>query len=210
MMIPSRQEAEAILEEAERRNPGPWVAHCRVAAECARAIAQAVDPARHPELDADAAYVLGLLHDVGRGAWTPGTADLRHMLDGYALLHERGFEDAARICLTHSFPIKDADAFASRWDCPPAEKRFVQDFLDRTEYTDYDRLIQLCDALALPNGPCLVEKRLVDVALRHGFNALTLDKWRAILALRDYFDAATGGSIYRLLPRVAETTFGFE
>jgi hypothetical protein len=106
-------------------------------------------------------------------------ADVRHILDGYRLMLERGFDDSARICLTHSFPIKLADAFATRWDCPAEEKHFVQDFLDHVEYSAYDRLIQLCDALSLASGPCLMEKRLVDVALRHGLNDLTLAKWRA-------------------------------
>jgi hypothetical protein len=75
--------------------------------------------------------------------------------------------------------------------------------------TPYDRLIQLCDALSLPSGFCLIERRLVDVALRRGFNALTLDKWRAYLGLRQEFDQAVGTSIYRLLPGVVEHTFGF-
>src|SRR6266542_2947283 len=43
--LPTRQKADEILAEAERRNPGPWAAHCRVAGACARVIA-----ARHPEL----------------------------------------------------------------------------------------------------------------------------------------------------------------
>jgi hypothetical protein len=122
------------------------------------------------------------------------------------LIHERGFDDCARICLTHSFPIKHTDAFASRWDCPAEERQFVQDYLDRAEYTANDRLIQLCDALALPSGPVLMEKRLVDVALRHGFNELTLAKWQAYLALRQEFSAAVGGSIYALLPGISENT----
>jgi hypothetical protein len=77
------------------------------------------------------------------------------------------------------------------------------------EHTTYDRLIQLCDALALPTGPCLVEKRLVDVAQRHGFNALTLAKWRAYISLEREFSAAVGFSVYTLLPGVVENTFGF-
>jgi hypothetical protein len=52
-----------------------------------------------------------------------------------------------------------------------------------------------------------MEKRLVDVALRHGFNDLTLAKWRAFLALRQEFDAAAGASIYTLLPGVVENSF---
>jgi len=53
MKVPSIQEAEALLAEGSRRNPGAWVKHSVVAAETARAIAE-----RHPLLDPDAAYVL--------------------------------------------------------------------------------------------------------------------------------------------------------
>ena len=92
-------------------------------------------------------------------------------------------------------------------DCPGEEKQFVQDYLDRIEYTAYDRLVQLCDALALPSGPVLMEKRLVDVALRAGFNDFTLAKWQAFLALRQDFSEAVGISIYELLPDVVDATF---
>ena len=54
-----------------------------------------------------------------------------------------------------------------------------------------------------------MEKRLLNVALRHGFNDLTLAKWRAFFALRQEFDEAVGTSIYTLLPGVVENTFGF-
>lgn len=47
----------------------------------------------------------------------------------------------------------------------------------------------LCDCLALPTGFCLIEKRLVDIALRHGFNDYTLEKWRAFFAIRARFEA---------------------
>jgi hypothetical protein len=202
LKVPSFEEARVLLAENGERNPGPWVEHCRVAAGTARAIAE-----RDRRLDPDVAYVLGLLHDVGRGGYVPGRADLFHLLDGYALLRERGYEDAARICLTHSFPIKLAEAFATPWGPHQEEKRFVQGYLDSIEYTPYDRLIQLCDALSLATGAVLMEKRLVDVALRHGFNEHTLAKWRAYAAIREEFDAACGGSIYDVIPGVVEQTF---
>ena len=59
-MYPDRKTAEALLTEAEPHNPGPWGDHSRTAAHCAEAIAAACG------LDADKAYVLGLLHDIGR------------------------------------------------------------------------------------------------------------------------------------------------
>ena len=200
---PTPELAERLLRESEALNPGPWVAHSRVVAAAARAIAE-----RDARLEPDRAHALGLLHDVGRRTGGPGVADVRHILDGYAYLHGLGLDEGARICLTHSFPIKDVDAFASAWECPAEEKRFAQAYLDRAEYTPYDRLIQLCDCLGQTGGFVLVEKRLVEVALRHGFNALTLAKWRAFLDLRREFDAAVGGSVYRLLPGVVENTFG--
>ena len=203
MKVPSVRDAHAILAEGERLTPGPWADHCRTAGECARAIA-----ACHPEMDAEVAYVMGLLHDVGRRAAGYGLPDAMHVVDGYRHLMELGYDDAARICLTHSFPIKDAGAFAAPWGDLHDERRFVQDHLDGVEYTPYDRLIQLCDSIALPAGPVLMEKRFVDVALRHGFNALTLDKWRAFMQIKREFDAVTGGSIYRVLPGVVENTFG--
>lgn len=61
------------------------------------------------------------------------------------------------------------------------EAEFIQNYLACIEYNDYDRLIQLCDALSFPTGPTYIEKRLVDVALRYGFNELTIPKWEAFL-----------------------------
>lgn len=200
---PDVAHAEDLLRESESLNPGPWGAHSRVVAAAARAIAEA-----DARLDPERAYVLGLLHDVGRRTGGPGVADVRHVLDGYAFMDGLGFAESARICLTHSFPIRNVDAFASPWVCPLEEKQFVQEYIDCTEYSVYDRLIQLCDCLGEAGGFTLVERRFVEVALRHGFNALTLGKWRAYLEIRREFDEAVGGSVYRLLPGVVERTFG--
>jgi uncharacterized protein YcfJ len=48
----------------------------------------------------------------------------------------------------------------------------------------------------------------VDVALRHGFNVLTLRKM-AIFSIEQEFSAALGASIYAVLPGVVGNTFGF-
>ena len=204
--VPTVQQARRYLQEAADLSPGPWVRHVELVATAARAIGEHV-----PRVDPERAYVLGLLHDIGRRTGGPHVADVRHLLDGFAFMRTEGFEACARVCLTHSFPapIKDVGAFASGWDCPIEERDFVQSYLNGTDYSAYDRLIQLCDALAQPTGFCLIEKRLVEVALRHGFNEFTLAKWRAFLDLRQEFDEATGTSIYRLLPGVVEHTFGF-
>ena len=108
MKIPSLQEAEALIAEAERRNPGPWVAHSRYVGEAAQAIAS-----QHSDLDPEAAFILGFLHDIGRYF---GITGMRHSLDGYNFLMELGYDDAARVALTHSYVIEDVDHVNARWD----------------------------------------------------------------------------------------------
>ena len=93
-MYPTREKAEILLEEAEKCNPGSWGDHSRTAAHCAEKIAQ------YAGLDPDKAYVLGLLHDIGRKF---GKRHLGHVSDGYSYMMSLGYDDAARICLTHSF-----------------------------------------------------------------------------------------------------------
>ena len=56
-MLLSRYTAEQALEEAGLSNPGPWISHSRYVALACRNIA-----ARCPRLDADEAYIYGILH----------------------------------------------------------------------------------------------------------------------------------------------------
>ncbi len=197
--LPSLKEAIQLMKEAEKSNPGPWVQHSIFTAQAAELIAS-----RHPSLDPSVSYIIGYLHDIGR---RKGVTDLRHTIDGYYFLVEKGFDDAARFCLTHSFPYKNINAGSGKWDCSQDELNFVNAFLAEAEYTEYDKLIQLCDALALPTGFCLIEKRLVDVALRRGINNFTVEKWKAFLRIQKEFEQVIEQSIYAVLPGVMDNTF---
>jgi HD domain len=203
MRIPSRNEAESFLAEAQTLNPGSWYSHSLFVAEAAEIIAD-----HHPHLDSEKAYILGSLHDIGRRA---GITGMRHILDGYHFMHANGFSDVARICITHSFPIKDiVFCVTSEWDCSPEEIEFVRKYLLAIEFTEYDKLIQLCDALALPTGLCLIEKRLLDVSLRYGTNEYSVPRWKAYLSIQQEFEQVIESSIYKILPGVVENTFGFD
>lgn len=191
MKVPSVKEAERLLAEAAGLNPGPWIDHNKTAGFCARAIAE-----KCKDMNPDSAYVMGLLHDIGR---REGIMDMRHIYAGYSFMNAMGYDDSARICLTHSYPYKNINAYNGQNDCSDEETEFIHKFIDRLEYNDYDRLIQLCDAISFPDGPTYMEKRLVDVVLRRGFNDLTIPKWKAFLELKKYFDEKTGMDIYRLL-----------
>lgn len=144
-----------------------------------------------------------MLHDIGRRT---GISSERHLLDGYRYCQARGWEKAAQICVTHAFMIPDTATSIGVFDMGPEDKAFLDAFVKNAVYDDYDRLVQLCDALALPSGFCLLEKRFVDVALRYGLPPVTLDRWRAILDIKAHFESILGCSIYPLLPGVVENS----
>ena len=201
MKIPDLNEAERLLCEGEAKNPGGWADHSRYVALAAKSVAEYCS-----SLDAENAYILGLLLDIGR---QEGVTKIRHGLDGYRFLSGLGHDDAARVCLTHSFPVKNMALHEGKWDCSVEDEAFVEGFIRDAEFNDYDRLLQLCDALATSSGICIMEKRIVDSALRNGVNELTVAKWHALFELQRDFEQATGSSIYSVLPGIVENTFGF-
>lgn len=196
MLTPS--EADKELKIAAQLTPGPWEQHSISVAKNARLIAEKVEG-----MDCDKAYVMGLMHDIGRRA---GIKGILHIFDGYDYMMSMKQEEIARICLTHSFPIKDVNTFFGKYDCSSEQKEFLAAFLKNSEYDNYDILIQLCDAISLPNGACIMEKRLVDVALRHGLPDFTLDKWKAFMNTKKHFDELCGCNIYTLLPNVLDNS----
>lgn len=199
LKIPSLKEAKDILEQGSKLNPGPWVDHSKYTAKAARNIAEF-----YPDLNPDTAYVLGLLHDIGRCF---GVSHLKHIADGYKFMNSLDYKGAAQICLTHSFPIKNINAYFGKHDCPGKDIKFISEYLKQVKYSEYDYLIQLCDALALPNGFCLIEKRMVDVVLRNGFAKLTKEKWQKTFDIKQQIEKIINRSIYELLPGIRENTF---
>ena len=192
-MFPDRDTAIKELEIAGEMNPGPWTEHSYNAAKAAERIAE------HCKMDSEKAFVLGLLHDIGRRT---GIAAVRHIIDGYDYAMSKGWDEAARVCLTHSFPIKDIDADIGKKDITHEQYEFIKDYLNKLEYDDYDKLIILCDSLADANGFCILEKRFVDTTRRYGVFPFTIDRWNNTIAYKEYFDKLAGESVYRLLPDI--------
>ncbi|MBR4866100.1 MAG: HD domain-containing protein [Clostridia bacterium] len=190
-MLPTRDEAEHLLREAEACNPGPWGNHSRVTAHCAERIASAC-----VDLDADKAYILGLLHDIGRKF---GIRHLGHVSDGYTYMVSLGYGEVARVCLTHSFHNKDLGEYIGKVDVTREEYALLQKELEEVILDEYDRLIQLCDALAGAEGVLDIEERMADVKSRYGFYPQA--KWDANLALKRHFEEKTGQNIYTLVEK---------
>ncbi len=192
-MYPAREEAERLLIEAEACNPGPWGNHSRVAAMCAEKIAAAAG------MDKEKAYVLGLLHDIGRKF---GVKHLGHVYDGHQYMKELGYDEVARICLTHSFSVPDLEVYIGNRDISDKQQEEIRAALAVCVYDEYDKLIQLCDALAGADGVVPMEERMADIRKRYG--SYPQDKWDANMALKSYFEEKAGEDIYCLVNKKSE------
>lgn len=185
-MLPTRKEAESLLAEAEKCNPGAWGNHSRVAAYCAEKIAQECDG-----LDSEKAYILGLLHDIGRKF---GVRHLGHVSDGYTYMMSLGYDEAAKICLTHSFNNGTIDGYIGKYDTTPEELKIIEDALETVTMDEYDKLIQLCDSIAGSEGVLDIEERMGDVRKRYG--SYPQEKWDKNLKLKKHFEDMMGKDIY--------------
>jgi hypothetical protein len=198
--MPTIDEAKLMLLEGQKLNPGPWIEHSINVGKAAELIAR-----NCKDLNPDVALVLGMLHDIGVRF---GVSYMKHILYGYNFAMEKGYYKVAKVCLTHSFDCQDMKTCFGRWDyCNDEEYNFISNYISSVEYDDYDKLIQLCDALALPSGFCLMEKRMVDAVLRHGIHEHVTEKWKATFKNKQYFEEKMGKSIYSVLPGVIENTF---
>ena len=184
-MYPTKEEAEILLKDAESCNPGKWVDHSRTCAHCAEKIAQ------YSGMDTEKAYVLGLLHDIGRKF---GVFHLRHVSYGYTYMTDLGYDDVARICLTHSFNENKIEAYVGNFDTTDEETEMIREKLKETKQDDYDRLIQLCDAIAGTEGVMDIIDRMTDVKNRYG--SYDPDKWNTNLMLKEYFESKMGMDLY--------------
>lgn len=188
---PNRRMAEELLRNAEEMNPGPWGNHSRTVAHCAEKIALASE-----KMDSEKAYVLGLLHDIGRRF---GVRHLGHVSDGYTYMKTLGYKEAARICLTHSFHNQSTEEYIGKFDTTEEERKLIENALMQVITDDYDWLIQLCDAMAGSEGVLDIEERMNDVKGRYG--TYPQSKWDANMELKTYFEKKTGRNIYDVVEK---------
>jgi len=195
-MIPSLERATEELHIAEKMNPGPWIKHSINVGIAARNIAEKVGG-----MDAEKAYIVGMLHDIGRRV---GVVDIpTHVYEGYLYTLENQWDDVAKICMTHSYPLMEKEFNY----IPESEsEKIIKQYVSDCTCDEYDLLIQLCDSLATDYGFCILEKRFVDVARRYGVWENTIARWNATFEIKEYFEERMGCSIYEVLPDIGKTT----
>lgn len=181
--------AKMLLQEAAACNPGQWETHSKYVAIAAQRIAEECDG-----IDPEKAYILGLLHDIGRRF---GVSHLAHVYDGYHYLKELGFDEAARIALTHSFNLSKIEDYIGRFDISDEKQSELVTLLSGTKLNDYDYLIQLCDSIAKADGIVSLEERMNDVKSRYGY--YPQEKWDRNMELKRYFEDKMQKSLYQVV-----------
>lgn len=196
-MYPSVEEALNELKIAEKLNPGPWIKHSENVGLAARNIAHCI-----PGMNEEKAYVVGLLHDIGRRV---GIVNIpKHVYEGYKYCMKKNWDEPARVCMTHSYVfMKDEFNFKPNTleECEIKNNLIKYDTAD-----DYDRLIQMCDSLATDYGFVILEKRFVDVTRRYGIMEDYIKGWDVVFKIKEDFENRMGCSIYDVLPNIGITT----
>lgn len=129
-MLPTREEALKLIRDGLLFNPGPWGKHCLTAAHCAEKIASACG-----DMDVEKAYILGLLHDIGRKF---GVRHLGHVYDGYVYMKSLGYDEVAKICLTHSFNNHTIDEYIGKE--PANAEKYTDRSIEFPHKIDHDDL----------------------------------------------------------------------
>lgn len=149
-------------------------------------------------MNEEKAYVLGLLHDWGK-IQNEKVSGKSHFMIGYEKMMKEGWNDVAKICLTHSFPNADFDLLDYP-SYPTEDLEQAKRLISQIKYDDYDRLIQLCDMLF--EGTSVISYQCRIACIRKRYN-LTREQTKSLedkaAENKAYFDKKCGCDIYNLL-----------
>lgn len=176
-----------------------WITHSICVGNTAGIIAKSLN------LDEDYAKTLGYIHDIGkRFDWNSYEGVIPHAINGYNYLKSLGYEDIyAGICIKHSFLNNDINCLANDRDYTDSTNKkynFLKGFILK-EYTIYEKIINLCDLMCTTKLQTL-EKRLIDLLIRHGVHKNTHYHLIEACKLKENFDNLLGYNLYDLFPQI--------
>lgn len=157
----------------------------------------ACEIAKNCGMDHQKAYIFGLLHDYGE--YIEDTVEgTFHGTAGYDEMLKMGYDDVARICLTHSFweDIYDPEYFTYHSSEIIRAKEIISDLV----CDDYDKLIQLCDLMSCGDKIVNIEYRIDWIAKKYKLDTSksVLRKEKAI-KLKQYFDKKCKQDVYKVV-----------
>ena len=200
MKLTSR-EALKLLEDARGSvSNDRFINHSICVGNTAGVIAKALN------LDEDFAKTLGYIHDIGKKFKYNESGVFPHAMYGYNYIKSLGYdEEYAGICIKHSFLNNDIDCISNDRDETDKNNpnyEFVKNYIKK-EYTVYEKIINLCD-LMCTDKVLTIDKRMIDLLLRHGVYAKTHYHIVETCKLKKYFDALLGFNLYDLFPSIKD------
>lgn len=192
-MILTSEQAYKYLLKAGMQNDGKWIQHSLYVGQAAGMLASQMDGL----VSIDNVIAMGYVHDIGRMF---GNMKMNHALRGYYFLKDEGYEEAAKVCLTHSFPVQDIETVTGLWDCSEEDYIFLKEYISSCQYDYYDKLIQFCDNIATADGITAIEVRLIDIVMRYGFdNKNTINRWEKCFGLKKEIESLMGKTVEDVL-----------
>lgn len=199
MKLTSKKALEILENARGKLENDNWIEHQICVGNTAGIIAKALN------LNEDFAKSLGYIHDIGKIYGYNGDGALTHGIKGYEYIKDLGYdEEYASICITHSYLNNDIDCLSgNRSNKNGIAYVFQKEYVENHNYSDYDKLINLCD-LMCNQKVMTMEKRLIDLLMRHGIYETTPYHIEEALKLKKYFDDKLGFNVYKLFPDVID------
>ena len=178
------------------RDPSTWFMyhnHVYGVANVSKLIASRLDG-----ISPERAFVLGLLHDVGR--ITERHEQRFHGVLGYEYLKDID-KEAARISMTHMFPlsyIDDYECVEKSFFGKKEDYDFVKQFLQDNPINQTDKIVQISDALANAYGVVTIQERNEEYMKRHKCS-ISEKILNNMCALKTQFDDLLGADLYDLM-----------
>lgn len=149
-------------------------------------------------MDAQKAYICGLLHDYGK-KYNEREIGRFHGLIGFQELKAMGFSLPSRICLTHTFADKNIN-IADFPSYPQEDLQLCQSILSSLEYDDYDRLVQFVDRLFEGFTIIPFSERAQAIGQRYHLSDAIVGKLiKDGQILKNYLDCLCGENVYKIL-----------
>lgn len=131
---------------------------------------------------------------------------ISHAINGYNYIKSLGYdEDYASICIKHSFLNNDINCLANDRDYTDSSDKnyeFIKEYI-KNEYTIYEKIINLCDLMCTDKIYTL-DKRMMDILLRHGAHKNTHYHIKEAYKLKEYFDNLLEYNLYDLFPEIKD------